>query len=105
MSNFLCSNCKKECLSEFIGTYLLVLIIMAPSTPNITVTQVLITIARTFGGIVAILIIVLGEHSGAIQKIASCLGTWMFIETLRELSLKMSQRLMQRTSKCKGNTE
>jgi MIP family channel proteins len=112
LANFLCSNCRKECFSEFIGTYLLVLIgpasiILAPLIPNISVAQVLFAIALTFGGIVGILIVVLGEHSGAVFNPAITLGAvfgktlqtryfvpYLFFQILGGLSAGLSLRVV-----------
>lgn len=53
------------------GTYLLVLVgpasvILAPIIPNISGVEALVIIALTFGGIVGFLIVLFGEHSGAV---------------------------------------
>jgi MIP family channel proteins len=79
LAKFPCSNCKKECLAELIGTYLLVLVgpasvVLAPMIPDITTNQSLLIIAITFGGIVGFLIVLFGEHSGAVFNPAITLG-------------------------------
>lgn len=61
------------------GTYSLVLIgpasvILAPLIPNITSVEALVIIALTFGGIVGFLIVLFGEHSGAVFNPAITLG-------------------------------
>ena len=68
---FPCSDCKTECFSELLGTYLLVLI--GPTSIILTAlylgtkaTQTLIIVSLTFGATVAILILLLGKYSGAI---------------------------------------
>jgi glycerol uptake facilitator-like aquaporin len=79
MSNFPCSKCKKECLAEFVGTYLLVVIgpasvIITSLVPNLSSDVALGIIAFTFGAIVGFLILFLGEHSGAVFNPAITLG-------------------------------
>lgn len=70
-ANFPCSNCKTECFSELLGTYLLVFI--GPTSIILTALrlgsqtlQALVIVALTFGGTVAILILLLGKYSGTI---------------------------------------
>ena len=70
-ANFPCSNCRTECFSELLGTYLLVFI--GPTSIVLTAlrlgSQTLpahIIVALTFGGTVAILILLLGRYSGTI---------------------------------------
>lgn len=79
LANFPCSSCKRECLAELVGTYSLVLIgpasvIFAPRLPNISAIEALVIIALTFGGIVGFLILMFGEHSGAVFNPAITLG-------------------------------
>lgn len=65
-----CSNCKKECLSELIGTYLLVLIgpasVILLSIVSLSGFEALALIALTFGGTVALIILFFGKHSGSV---------------------------------------
>lgn len=62
-----CSSCKRECSAEFLGTYLLVLF----GAGSVMVSSVikgfgsLIFVAGIFGGTVAVIILLLGKHSGA----------------------------------------
>ena len=72
MDRFPCSNCKKECLSEFVGTYLLILIgpgtIIALSLyQSLGPLTSLSIIALAFGGTVGVLILLLGESSAQIN--------------------------------------
>ena len=72
MDRFPCSNCKKECLSEFVGTYFLVLIgpgtIIALSIfQSLGTLTTLSIIALAFGGTVGVLILLLGESSAQIN--------------------------------------
>jgi len=74
-----CASCKKECLSELVGTYLLVVlgpssIIIASSIPNLTAVESLIFIAFSFGATVATVIYFLGKHSGAVINPAITFG-------------------------------
>jgi len=67
MGTFPWSSYKKECSAEFIGTYLLVLfgagsVILSASTSG---TIALVFVAGVFGGTVALVILLLGKHSGA----------------------------------------
>jgi len=62
-----CAKCKKECSAEFLGTYLLVLfgagsVIVSTFIYGISA---LLFVACIFGGTVALVILVLGKHSGA----------------------------------------
>ena len=82
MAGFPCSKCKKECLSEFIGTYLLVVVgsasvIMTSLVPSLSSAQALGIIALTFGGVVGLLILLFGEHSGAVFNPAITLGAFL----------------------------
>ncbi len=65
-----CLNCKKECLSELAGTYLLVLIgpasVIVLSIISLSGLEALALVALTFGGTVAAIILVFGKHSGSI---------------------------------------
>jgi len=62
-----CSKCKRECSAEFLGTYLLVLF----GAGSVIVSSVirgfdaLVFVAGIFGGTVALIILLLGKHSGA----------------------------------------
>lgn len=61
---------RKECLSELLGTYLLVFIgpasvVVASLVPNLSSLGALTSVAAVFGCTVASLIILLGKHSGA----------------------------------------
>jgi len=62
-----CSNCKRECSAEFLGTYLLVLfgagsVIVSPTIKGV---GALLFVAGVFGGTVTLDILLLGKHSGA----------------------------------------
>jgi MIP family channel proteins len=79
MSSFPCSKCRKECLAEFVGTYMLVVIgpasvIVTSLVPSLGSAEALGIIALTFGGVVGFLILVFGEHSGAVFNPAITLG-------------------------------
>ena len=74
-----CSNCKKECLSELLGTYLLVLvgpssIIVAALIFDFNTVESLLFVAFSFGGTVALVVYFLGKHSGAIINPAITFG-------------------------------
>ena len=62
-----CSGCKRECSAEFAGTYLLVLF----GAGSVIVSSfikgffALVFVAGIFGGTVALVILLLGKHSGA----------------------------------------
>jgi glycerol uptake facilitator-like aquaporin len=63
---------RKECLSELVGTYLLVLIgpssvIVASLIPEFNALQALIFVASSFGGTVAIVIVLFGKYSAQIN--------------------------------------
>ena len=65
------SHWKKQCFSELVGTYILVLIgpasvIITTALPSITRAEALVLIASTFGGVVGILILAIGKYSGAL---------------------------------------
>ncbi|HZW57502.1 MAG TPA: aquaporin [Nitrososphaerales archaeon] len=65
-----CYGCKKECLSELLGTYVLVVlgpasVVVFSSIPSLLGLESPALIALTFGGTVALLILALGKHSGA----------------------------------------
>ncbi len=69
--NFPCSDCKTECFSELLGTYLLVLlgpasIILSALRLGSQSLQGLVFVSLTFAGIVAILILLLGKYSGTL---------------------------------------
>ena len=64
-------SCQKQCLSELLGTYLLVLvgstsIILVSLIPNFSQLEDLGLVAFAFAGIVGILVILLGKYSGTI---------------------------------------
>jgi len=63
-----CSNCKKECLSELAGTWALVLAGPASVvlTASLSRAESLPTIALTFSGVVALVILIAGRYSGAV---------------------------------------
>jgi MIP family channel proteins len=70
-SSFPCASCKKECLAELVGTYLLVLVgpasvVVSSLVPSMLGIESLFLIALTFGGTVGILILALGKHSGTV---------------------------------------
>lgn len=74
-----CSSCKKECLSELVGTYLLVLvgpssIIVASLISDFSAVESLVFVAFSFGATVALVIYFLGRHSGAVINPAITLG-------------------------------
>lgn len=78
-SSFPCSNCKKECISELIGTYLLVAfgagsVIVASLISNISALESLIFVAFSFGATVGIVILFLGKYSGAVINPAITCG-------------------------------
>ena len=65
-----CSGCKKECTSELVGTFILVLvgpasIILASSASWLPGEEALVLVAIAFGGTVAAVVFFLGKHSGA----------------------------------------
>lgn len=67
MGSIPCAKCKKECSAEFLGTYLLVLfgagsVIVSTFMKGITA---LVFVASIFSGTVALVILLLGKHSGA----------------------------------------
>jgi glycerol uptake facilitator-like aquaporin len=49
-------------------------VILAPLIPNISTVEALLIIALTFGGVVGFLIVLFGEHSGAVFNPAITLG-------------------------------
>jgi len=67
MGLFPWSRCKKECSSEFVGTYFLVLFGAASVIVSASVngTIALVFVASVFGGTVALMVLLLGRHSGA----------------------------------------
>ena len=82
-----CSSCKKECLSEFVGTFLLVFlgassVIVSALIPEITTAEALAFIAFTFGSTVSLVIFFLGKYSGAVINPAITLGA-TFAKILR----------------------
>ena len=78
IKSFPCSSCRKECLSEFVGTYLLVLIgpasVIFLSIVSLSGYEALALIALAFGGTVAVMIHVFGKHSGSVINPAITLG-------------------------------
>src|SRR5271157_2012119 len=65
------STYKKECLAELVGTYVLVLVgpasvILSALSPSLRGNASLGLIALTFGGMVSLLILALGVHSGSV---------------------------------------
>lgn len=65
-----CADCREECLSEMLGTYMLVLlgpgsIVVASLLPFLSPTEALFAVALTFGSTVASVILLLGGRSGA----------------------------------------
>jgi len=70
LASFPFSGCKKECLSEMLGTYLLVFIgpasvVVASQVSYFSSLDTLTLVALVFGCTVASIIILLGKHSGA----------------------------------------
>jgi len=70
-TSFPCANCKKECLAELIGTYILVLVgpasvVISSLVPSMLGIESLFLIALTFGGTVGLLILALGRYSGSV---------------------------------------
>ena len=63
------ANYKKQCLSEMLGTYLLVFFgpgsVVAASLLSLTAIESLLFVAAVFGGTVAVVILGLGRFSGA----------------------------------------
>ncbi len=69
-TDFPCSSCRTECLSELLGTYLLVFIgpasvVLSTLFLGFQTLGALAFVALSFGGTVAILIFLLGKYSGA----------------------------------------
>ncbi len=67
-----CSGCKKECLSELIGTYALVFlgpgsVVVASIIPNLQGFLRTVFIASVFGGTVGIVILFLGNFGAVIN--------------------------------------
>ncbi len=74
-----CSGCKKQCLSELLGTYALVFlgpgsVIVASLFPNFAGFQATVFVALVFGGTVGLVILLLGKHSGAVINPAVTFG-------------------------------
>ena len=71
MQPFPCSGCKKECASEFLGTYLLVFIgpgsIVMASLTGLTQGSVIALVAFVFGCAVALIIFVFGRLSAFVN--------------------------------------
>src|SRR5271166_5517088 len=81
-----CARCKKECFSELLGTYVLVVmgptsVIIASLIPNFTSLETLLFIASVFGSTVGLVILILGKHSGAVINPAITFGV-MFARIL-----------------------
>jgi glycerol uptake facilitator-like aquaporin len=78
MSSFPCAHCKKECLSELLGTYLLVVLgpssIIISSLFTLGKIESLLFIAASFGTTVGLVILLLGEYSGAVINPAITVG-------------------------------
>lgn len=79
MDRFPCSGCKKECLSELLGTYLLVTIgptsiILASLAPSLGSLESLVLIGFSFGATIAIVMVLLGIHSGGVINPAITIG-------------------------------
>lgn len=70
LESFPCSSCKKECLSELVGTYVLVLAgpgaVILLSLVSFSGIIALSLTALVFGGTVALMILVFGRHSGSV---------------------------------------
>ncbi len=65
------SHYLKECLSELVGTYTLVLIgpasvVLTATIPSLTKVESLCLIALTFATVVGLMILTLGKYSGAV---------------------------------------
>ena len=74
-----CSSCKKQCVSELLGTYALVFlgpgsVVIASLIPNFTGFWATVFIGSVFGGTVGTMIFFLGKHSGAIINPAVTFG-------------------------------
>ncbi|MFI5449865.1 MAG: MIP/aquaporin family protein [Candidatus Bathyarchaeia archaeon] len=67
MGSIPCAKCKKECTAEFLGTYLLVLFGAGSVIVSTFIKGFvsLVFVASIFGGTVALVILLLGKHSGA----------------------------------------
>ncbi|MGO9643163.1 MAG: MIP/aquaporin family protein [Candidatus Bathyarchaeia archaeon] len=67
MSSIPCAKCKKECSAEFLGTYMLVLFGAGSVIVSTFIKGFasLVFVASIFGGTVALVILLLGKHSGA----------------------------------------
>jgi MIP family channel proteins len=65
-----CYRCKRECISELIGTYILVVVgpatLIVLSLVHISALDTLLLVALAFGGTVAIMILVFGRYSGSV---------------------------------------
>jgi glycerol uptake facilitator-like aquaporin len=71
MSKIPCAQCKMECFSELVGTFILVLIglaavIISSLVPSLVGIEALVFIALAFRGTVALLIHFLGRYSGPV---------------------------------------
>jgi glycerol uptake facilitator-like aquaporin len=74
-----CSSCKKQCVSELLGTYALVFlgpgsVVIASLIPNFTGFWATVFIGSVFGGTVGTMIFFLGKHSGAVINPAVTFG-------------------------------
>ena len=112
MDKFPCSDCKKECFSELLGTYLLVTIgpasiILTALAPGLGSLSTLVLVALAFGGIVGIVILMLGIFSGAVINPAITVGAslagtlksrylapYLFFQTLGGLLAGLTLRII-----------
>jgi len=96
------SSYKKECSAEFVGTYLLVLfgagsVIVSASLSG---TIALVFVACVFGGTVALVILLLGRHSGAHINPAVTLAHAFAKKTRNDLVLPYITFQALRNSRC-----
>lgn len=91
LSSFPCAGCRKQCLSEMLGTSLLVFFgpgsIIVASALGFAPLQTLEFVAAVFGGTVALVIVFLGSLSGAYINPAITLGGALAGLLRRELIL------------------
>jgi aquaporin Z len=75
------SKFTKQCLAELLGTYLLVFFgptsVILTASSSLTKPESLTLIAATFAIVVAAMILILGEHSGAVINPAISLGAFL----------------------------
>jgi len=74
-----CASCKKECLAELLGTYILVTfgpgsVIVASFFPSLGTLDSLLFIASAFGTTVGLMVLLFGKHSGAVINPAITFG-------------------------------